>query len=66
MNCCMICGNLVDVSDRYCSQCGSCLWPSTQVAEYRFITILCTDLSGYSLLSEDSTTRNSGNSWAVS
>ena len=52
MNCCMICGNLVDVSDRYCSQCGSCLSPSTQVAEYRFITILCTDLSGYSLLSE--------------
>jgi len=49
---CTACGTSVGLSDRYCSQCGSCLSQGEPVPEYRFVTILCTDLSGYSMLSE--------------
>ena len=49
---CTVCGASVDSSDRYCSRCGSCLSQGEPVPEYRFVTIVCTDLSGYSLLSE--------------
>ncbi|HVN70588.1 MAG TPA: AAA family ATPase [Desulfomonilia bacterium] len=42
----------MDACDRYCSRCGTCLSPSLPSDEYRFVTVLCTDLSGYSILSE--------------
>ena len=49
---CTVCGTSAGLSDQYCSQCGSCLSQNILVPEYRFVTILCTDLSGYSMLSE--------------
>ena len=49
---CTACGAPVDSTGRYCHQCGSCLHDHQARTEYRFVTILCTDLSGYTLLSE--------------
>jgi class 3 adenylate cyclase/tetratricopeptide (TPR) repeat protein len=49
---CTVCGASVGLSDRYCSRCGSCISQGEPVPEYHFVTIVCTDLSGYSMLSE--------------
>ncbi|MCE5275337.1 MAG: AAA family ATPase [Deltaproteobacteria bacterium] len=38
--------------DRYCSRCGLPLEPGAPLKEHRFVTILFSDLSGYSALSE--------------
>ncbi len=52
MNMCTVCGAPVVPTGRYCHQCGSGLHDHQARSEYRFVTILCTDLSGYTLLSE--------------
>lgn len=52
MGVCPSCGVPSHPGDRFCSQCGTALASGPSEAEYRFVTILCTDLSGFSELSE--------------
>jgi len=54
MDTCRMCGAVVAPTGRYCHQCGSRLHPqhAQSESEYRLVTILCTDLSGYTRLSE--------------
>ncbi|HPS94726.1 MAG TPA: adenylate/guanylate cyclase domain-containing protein, partial [Deltaproteobacteria bacterium] len=52
MRTCPQCGTGVGRDDRYCSRCGLPLEPGSPLKEHRFVTILFSDLSGYSALSE--------------
>ncbi|MCU0575859.1 MAG: AAA family ATPase [Desulfobacterota bacterium] len=49
---CRICGSVAGQEDRYCRHCGAGISTCAPGAEYRFVTVLCTDLSGYTLLAE--------------
>jgi len=40
------------MDDRFCRHCGACLSGGPGEARYRHVTVLCTDLSGYSRLAE--------------
>lgn len=49
---CPKCSGPVDPSDRYCRMCGTMRAHHPSGAENRLVTVLCTDLSGYSQLAE--------------
>ena len=52
MKFCSNCGCAVIEEDRYCRLCGAALPAHSKGAENRLVTVLCTDLSGYSPLAE--------------
>jgi class 3 adenylate cyclase/tetratricopeptide (TPR) repeat protein len=52
MRTCTRCGAGLDRLDRYCRQCGFFLESISPQKEHRFVTIVFSDLSGYSTLSE--------------
>lgn len=49
---CPRCSTKVVPEDRFCRQCGYNLVKQEKVEEYRFITVLFSDLSGYTAISE--------------
>lgn len=52
MNTCSVCGTPIIRTGSYCHQCGSSFNNLKLKPEYRYVTVLCTDLSGYTTLSE--------------
>lgn len=52
MRTCTLCGAAVDPLDLYCRQCGVSLNAQATLKEHRLVTIVFSDLSGYSALSE--------------
>ncbi|MEA2102928.1 MAG: AAA family ATPase [Thermodesulfobacteriota bacterium] len=50
---CPGCGSHVDRTDRFCRQCGLCLEKTPEIKQQRYVTILFSDLSGYTSMSED-------------
>ncbi len=49
---CQTCGGDAGLSDRYCRFCGAKIPVIPVEASHRFVTVLCTDLSGYTPLAE--------------
>jgi len=52
MRTCTLCGAAVDSLDLYCRQCGVSLNAQAPLREHRLVTIVFSDLCGYSALSE--------------
>ncbi len=50
---CPACNSPVDQTDRFCWQCGTFLERPTSGDEHRYVTILFSDLTGYTMLSEE-------------
>ncbi len=49
---CPRCATKADPADRFCRQCGCNLVKQERVGEHKFITVLFSDLSGYTTMSE--------------